>query len=400
MRIIKPVSGRKAKADAAVRFAEQTARQTGEHKTVTFRLGQDDPTPATVPAKPRKVGTSGIMQDALSDAFKAAGLEPPAIPPEASKAERPRSLSNPKTTHLQSVKKSADKPKKPRSGSNRPAKRQVKLGTAIENKRIALETVQAASQSRSKKNKAKPQIKTRIMAASHVVLERELKLQTQNREARLAQNARIRSYIVDKASSPNAPIAKANPKIPRGFQELRDLWLSKITYLHRFAERAGESPDIVEARRIVAVIEKEWLRRSGLGPEHPDYFKWPSTEALRGDGNLDVRGWQITGMLSYLGYRVGIGADSRDAERHSFLSHLFVMNLPPLNGPSYLQEWAPPGTEARLKKMAYSIASFVRQAKRRKTTNLKEAIRQWENDLKFLHDRYYLGKFGFGWPNI
>lgn len=30
---------------------------------------------------------------------------------------------------------------------------------------------------------------------------------------------------------------------------------------------------------------------------------------------------------------------------------------------------------------------------------MDDAVRHWKLDLKFLHNRYYVGKFHFGWPS-
>ena len=46
--------------------------------------------------------------------------------------------------------------------------------------------------------------------------------------------------------------------------------------------------------------------------------------------------------------------------------------------------------------MAESLAAFARTAKRHDEDRFDEAIRHWEQDLEFLHDGYYVGRFGFG----
>jgi len=63
-----------------------------------------------------------------------------------------------------------------------------------------------------------------------------------------------------------------------------------------------------------------------------------------------------------------------------------------------LDEWGDPGSPARLKKMADSIASFARSKKRHDEVRFAQAIRDWESDLGHLHRTYYVGRFGFGWP--
>jgi hypothetical protein len=52
-------------------------------------------------------------------------------------------------------------------------------------------------------------------------------------------------------------------------------------------------------------------------------------------------------------------------------------------------------TEGRLKnRFEYQ----TRNAKRRDPVALSRAIDEWEQDLMFLYERYYLGLVWFGWP--
>ena len=64
-----------------------------------------------------------------------------------------------------------------------------------------------------------------------------------------------------------------------------------------------------------------------------------------------------------------------------------------------MNEWGMPYSPKRLQKMANSIASFARNAKRRHDTKMDNAISEWETDLRFLYEKFYVGRFGFGWPS-
>jgi hypothetical protein len=55
-------------------------------------------------------------------------------------------------------------------------------------------------------------------------------------------------------------------------------------------------------------------------------------------------------------------------------------------------------TARRLHKLANTLAALTRNAKRRDTVSLSKAVDDWERDLAFLHDRYYVNFFRFGWP--
>lgn len=152
------------------------------------------------------------------------------------------------------------------------------------------------------------------------------------------------------------------------------------------------------ARNYVDAIEGEWRRRSILARLDPDHFDWPSTSASLGSGAFGSME-HAEGILGYLGYHVGKTGEPSAARRQMLLSRVFEGSLPPINGPDYMDEWSQPGTPARLRKMAESIASAVKSAKRRSNADYSVAIEHWEEDLRFLHDKYYVGQLGFGWPS-
>jgi hypothetical protein len=59
-----------------------------------------------------------------------------------------------------------------------------------------------------------------------------------------------------------------------------------------------------------------------------DGFPWPTTEAPGGDGELEAD-WPETGMLRFLGYRVGINGLPQ-AERQEILDYVYLGELPPV----------------------------------------------------------------------
>lgn len=154
-----------------------------------------------------------------------------------------------------------------------------------------------------------------------------------------------------------------------------------------------------QARIILNAIDNEWDRRIQLDPEDGEYFKWPTTDAFDGDGSVQANGWLKEGMLQILGYKVGRTAGVNTEARHQILHQVFSGSLPPAFPRSYVQQWSVPNSAARLKKMAETIAAFVRNAKRRHDQKMVIAIEEWEEDLKFLYDNFYVGKFRFGWPS-
>ena len=85
--------------------------------------------------------------------------------------------------------------------------------------------------------------------------------------------------------------------------------------------------------------------------------------------------------------------------RRQILHCVLFNELPRVNSPDYVEEWGVPRTDKRLKKMAESIASFARNAKRNNSTSMKYAIADWENDLSYLFKNYYHRSLGFCWPD-
>lgn len=151
-----------------------------------------------------------------------------------------------------------------------------------------------------------------------------------------------------------------------------------------------------DAAIMAVAISKEWERRAKTLADDA-YFRWPSTEAPGGRRNGHYRDLRYEGMLKYLEYKVGKDGE-HSSYRHALLSRIFENALPPVFDRLYMAEWGPNGSSIRLHKMAHCLASFAKNFKYQDNDKYDEAIRHWEQDLEYLHDRYYVGRFGFGWP--
>jgi len=143
-------------------------------------------------------------------------------------------------------------------------------------------------------------------------------------------------------------------------------------------------------------VEAAW---SSLVLAEGELFPWPRTEVGQSSGTSSLSGLRSEGMLSYLEYRVGKTSDLSSTERQSILCRVFEGKLPRVFEPAYMDEWGEPKSARRLRKMAETLAALTRNFKRLDEDKYDEAIRQWEQDLDFLYDRYYVGRFGFGWPS-
>jgi hypothetical protein len=126
---------------------------------------------------------------------------------------------------------------------------------------------------------------------------------------------------------------------------------------------------------------------------NPDYFYWPSTDATPGNGRIDPPDWPETGPLRRFGYAVGVSGKPRST-RQTILTRFFELKaIPNLASPDEVLEWGDACSAARLKKMAYSIATFCRNAKRKRRALMRRAIENWEDDLAWLKKKYYDGCF-------
>jgi hypothetical protein len=143
-------------------------------------------------------------------------------------------------------------------------------------------------------------------------------------------------------------------------------------------------------------ISLEWCRRA----EQSEWFDWPSTAVARGptSGRLSGSDWRPQGMLSLLGYHVGETLPLHPSIRERILEYAFEHHLPPVGDVAYFREWGEPQSAHRLQKLANTLAALARNAKRRDTAILARAINEWEQDLIYLYEQYYVRLFHFGWP--
>jgi hypothetical protein len=180
----------------------------------------------------------------------------------------------------------------------------------------------------------------------------------------------------------------------RTMSELQQQWRNLLVQINA---RSANSEALSRFRQ--AIVD-EWGRRFRLALDDPDHFEWPSTDVVTRDGSMSGSAWHAEGMLAYLGYRVGVVQGVSQGIRRQILDAVFLHPLPPVNGPDYCREWGSPSAPARLQRLANEIARFTRNAKRNRSADMTSAIADWEQDLKYLHREYYVGRFGFGWPTI
>ena len=151
-----------------------------------------------------------------------------------------------------------------------------------------------------------------------------------------------------------------------------------------------------QALRLREEISRGWSRLA----ERNEWFAWSTTSVSRGqaNGKLGKLDWRPQGMLSFLGYHVGETLSLHPSIREAILEYAFEHHLPPIGDATYIEEWGEPRSARRLQKLANTLAALTRNAKRRDVVALSKAIDEWEQDLMFLYERYYLDLFRFGWP--
>ena len=144
----------------------------------------------------------------------------------------------------------------------------------------------------------------------------------------------------------------------------------------------------------VSAIAHDWRRYLS------SFVRWPTTDAPPSLASLLDSGWVKAGMLSHYGYHVG--QDGQPAEnRIQTLAKIFNAELnADLFERRYIGEWSTAASLGRLMKMARTIAALCRNAKR-SPHNFTQAIKDWEQDLEFLHQTYYhtfLNLEAASWP--
>jgi hypothetical protein len=193
----------------------------------------------------------------------------------------------------------------------------------------------------------------------------------------------------DQAAVMAAKIAASLPDMP--LDKIYMLWMNA-------SKNLSHSKQVfrLAAAILLDAIEKERERR---GPDavsplpNGGFFRWPSTIAEQGDGQLSFEADPF-GVLAQAGYRVGTTRGEPEAARQRTLIRLFQDEI--ADAPH--GEWGTRGSAPRLKKLAYTIAALTRNAKRR-GPQMERAVAEWEADLQYLHDRFYVGRFDFPWPN-
>ena len=177
-------------------------------------------------------------------------------------------------------------------------------------------------------------------------------------------------------------------------KDVQNLYESVLSRLKELGSMAEIQSGGGKLRLRLQEIEELRLHADSTG-----YFKWPTTDALMGDGMLDTSGWYELGLFRHVGYHVGNDGEHLDV-RHYLLDCIFHNKLPSVNSDKYMNEFASPQSPQRLRKMANVLASSAIKLKGKTNADCSQAIEDYESDLDYLYDKYYVEVFNFGWPRI
>jgi hypothetical protein len=211
----------------------------------------------------------------------------------------------------------------------------------------------------------------------------------------------VRASVGGATNDQSIPIKReARPYIQLRWFELKDLAESEFEDVDILQKVLSElkyrsTSKAVNLYKIVAD------RISELSVKESQAFRWPST-AIIGDSSSALRCAHFDyeeGLLKFMGYAVGQNGAYRN-KRQQVLDYVFNEQVPKVQSLEYMAEWGNPQSDTRLKKLANSLATFTRNARRRRNSDMNQAIIEWEEDISYLKNKYYTNRFGFDWPEI
>lgn len=148
---------------------------------------------------------------------------------------------------------------------------------------------------------------------------------------------------------------------------------------------------------------REVLERYGRGHAALEYlsdvgFDWPTTHVVPGHGTVSDEDWPDESPLARLGYGVGRKGPPTH-RRRELLRTAYTSDLPRVQSVQYMEKWGIPRSSERLYQIATHLASMCRNFKGRSDSDYGAAVRDYENDLAWLKEEFYRGRYTFKWPS-
>ena len=185
--------------------------------------------------------------------------------------------------------------------------------------------------------------------------------------------------------------------------DVQKLYVEVLSRSKELECMAITQPEDQKLRLRLQEIDELRIQADGSG-----YFKWPITSAPKGERDLDASDWPENGLFLCVGYHAGNDGEHPKIRRY-ILDCIFHNKLPSVNSDEYMSKFATPKSPQRLRKMANVLASQTTKLKHRTDADCSRAIEDYESDLEYLYDKYYVGEFNFdqhplnaghfGWPD-
>jgi hypothetical protein len=116
--------------------------------------------------------------------------------------------------------------------------------------------------------------------------------------------------------------------------------------------------------------------------------EWPEHAVARRSDALSGKMFPYEkGMLSFMGYQVGMTSFLTPIQRREILAYVYLGKLPRVTSAAYTNQWGEPRTPTRLAKLKRTLRGFIRNAQRR-GGNMGIAIQEWQDDLNFIEERF------------
>ena len=157
--------------------------------------------------------------------------------------------------------------------------------------------------------------------------------------------------------------------MPEEFKEKIKKWDDeRLSHGYQLYNKRLDEPNYLlkreELESIIELIRDEWGSRSS----HDGNYSWPRE-----------------GLLSVMGYRVGITAGIKEDTRRRILKDVISGPLPLVGNKGYMAEWGEDGSNRRIKKTKDCLKGFIHG---KQHLNHDVALQEWMNDLDWLNKNY------------
>lgn len=169
-------------------------------------------------------------------------------------------------------------------------------------------------------------------------------------------------------------------------------------------------PEVLKEMQLYLLFEKTEFATNlsseidkRLSKLKPQYFAFPTTDTGISTDNSDVSNYRKNStLLSLTGYKTGRVARKEGIgknQRKAILDNAYLKDISGSIVPFVedIKEYGTKNSSNRLKKIAYCMASRIKDEKRSKTKDFSDSINERETDLAYLKREYYDGIYDNKW---